>query len=369
MSASISLRNQTERSNLHKNIVRSVVFICASFALNYFLLERFQLSFSPSETAKLNEVPLNIRLYNTETSPFQEVKLNSPKAKSSVQTSKPATGRQAARETPAQSEGISETQANEQEQINTPPSNIAEVEVKADSDKKEVISMRLPPAAEMKMEVSYLKPNASPTNGIGELAWQYTPRTYSASLSVSIDLLLTTVRLIQINSEGKITSSGLAPTMSTDTRRARPSTAIHFDQNEKNIIFSSSNKSVPMEDGAQDAVSVLFQLAIIGNSNPQQLAVGKEINIQVAEGRDAQTYTFQVIAEEEIESPLTAPSERLHTIHLIRPPRPGSYNSTLEIWLAPEKSWFPVQIKNTESNGTVTTQRVIGIRTRERLPE
>ena len=108
MSASISLRNQTERSNLHKKHCAQCRLYLRIICITLFsALERFQLSFSPSETAKLNEVPLNIRLYNTETSPFQEVKLNSPKAKSSVQTSKPATGRQAVRETPAQSEGIS----------------------------------------------------------------------------------------------------------------------------------------------------------------------------------------------------------------------------------------------------------------------
>jgi len=39
-----------------------------------------------------------------------------------------------------------------------------------------------------------------------------------------------------------------------------------------------------------------------------------------------------------------------------RPPRPGLYNSTLELWFAPAYHWYPVQIRNTEPNGAVTTQ-------------
>ncbi|WMW80383.1 DUF3108 domain-containing protein [Undibacterium cyanobacteriorum] len=221
-------------------------------------------------------------------------------------------------------------------------------------------SLRLPPPAEMKMEVSYTKANSTPTNGFGSLTWNTDGTSYSASLEVGIDLLLTTINLIQLNSEGVITSEGLAPTQSTDTRRNRSTTAIHFKHADKQIIFSSSNKIVAMEAGAQDALSVLMQLAAIGNSDAKRLAAGSSIAIQVAEGRDAQQFFFEVLGEEQIDSKL-GEDGRLHTVHLIRPPRPGSYNSTLEIWLAPEKSWYPVRIKNTESNGTVTLQTITEI--------
>jgi hypothetical protein len=44
--------------------------------------------------------------------------------------------------------------------------------------------------------------------------------------------------------------------------------------------------------------------------------------------------------------------------HLTRAPLPGSYNSRLDVWLAPAHNWYPVQLRSTESSGAVTTQTV-----------
>ena len=66
--------------------------------------------------------------------------------------------------------------------------------------------------------------------------------------------------------------------------------------------------------------------------------------------------TFSRI-QEELETKLG----KLMTWHLSRPPKPGSYNSRLEVWLAPEHDWYPVQIRNTEASGAVTTQTVTKI--------
>jgi hypothetical protein len=52
---------------------------------------------------------------------------------------------------------------------------------------------------------------------------------------------------------------------------------------------------------------------------------------------------------------------RVLTWHLSRPPKPGSYSARLDIWLAPGLNWFPVQIRNTEANGALTTQTVTRI--------
>jgi hypothetical protein len=221
----------------------------------------------------------------------------------------------------------------------------------------------------MKMDVSYTKVNASPTHGVGSITWNTDGTSYSATIEVGVDLLLTTVNLLQMNSEGTINQLGLAPKINTDTRRNRAMTAIHFNHEEKSISFSSSNKTVPMEAGAQDAVSVLMQLAAIGNSDPSQMVAGKQIDIQVAEGRDAHTFSFQVLGEEQIESKLELESGKLTTIHLLRPPKPGTYNSTLEIWLAPTKTWYPVQIRNTESSGTVTMQNVVELKQKKQRPQ
>jgi len=81
------------------------------------------------------------------------------------------------------------------------------------------------------------------------------------------------------------------------------------------------------------------------------------LRVQVAEDREAQEFLFQVQAKEVLKTRMG----ELETWHIIRPPRAGKYNSTLEIWLAPGWQWYPVQIRNTESNGTVTSQYVTAI--------
>lgn len=223
-------------------------------------------------------------------------------------------------------------------------------------------SFRAPESAEMQLEITHTKVNGSPTTGVGKLIWERANGQYKLSIEAGINLLITNLNLLTITSEGHIDLFGLSPVVSNDIRRTRPATAIHFNQTEKTIHFSASNKVIPMENGAQDAVSILIQLAAIGYADPSQLREGKEFTIQVAEGRDAAPFAFRVLGEEEIDSPLAPETGKIATVHVIRPPKPGLYNSQLDIWLAPSLGWYPVQIRNTESNGTVTNQAVIALK-------
>lgn len=344
------------------HFARTVAFLCATVALHYLFLETA--SRRNWHIEKLVQTPLAINL-----------KMDTPEpavVAPPIETKKTRKSRQAQslhKNVSANDEKPTDKAPEEEPSAAVIAEEMPKAESTEEPKKSETpFSLRLPPPADMKMEVSYTKLNGSPTNGFGSLTWNTDGSRYSASLEVGVDLLLTTVNLLQINSEGIITGEGLEPRMSTDTRRNRAATAIHFKHDEKNIIFSSSNKTVAMESGAQDALSILMQLAVLGNSDPKRLAPGTSLAIQVAEGRDAQIFHFDVIGEEVIESKL-AENGRLHTIHLIRPPRPGSYNSTLEIWLAPEKSWYPVRIKNTESSGTTTLQNVVEIVQRQVLAQ
>lgn len=223
-------------------------------------------------------------------------------------------------------------------------------------------NLRVPESAEMQLEITNTKVNGSPTTGVGSLLWDSYAGKYKIAIEAGINLLITTLNLLTITSEGFIDVYGLMPVVSNDIRKTRAATAIHFNHQEKTISFSASNKVIPMENGAQDAASVLIQLAAIGYADATQLATGKEFSIQVAEGRDATPFLFRVVGEEEIDSPLNSETNKLQTVHITRPPKPGFYNSQLDIWLAPSMSWYPVQIRNTESNGTVTNQRVIALK-------
>lgn len=213
-------------------------------------------------------------------------------------------------------------------------------------------AVKAPESVMIEMALVRTKPDATQNFGVGSINWTVKDGKYSMSIEAGLDLVITSFNLYKLTSEGRLDKFGITPEISTEARRTRASTATHFHHDEKTISFSASSKIVTMDDGAQDKASFLMQLASIGYADEKQFYEGKEIEIQVAEERDAALFHFLVLGKEDINSKLG----KISTWHLLRAPRPGTYNSQLDIWLAPEFGWYPVQIRNTERNGTVTEQ-------------
>ena len=212
-----------------------------------------------------------------------------------------------------------------------------------------------PPSARYELGVVRTEPNvANPYYGSGEIVWEHDDKNYKMSLEVGVDLLFAKIHLYSMQSVGTIGNSGILPITMTESRRGRSATATHFNYDSNTITFSASTNSVPMLEGAQDRATVLMQLASIGNADPTQFQSGKEITLQVAEDKEANPFLFIIQNEEVVETKLG----RLATWHIVRPPRPGTYSSQLDIWVAPELNWLPVQIRNTEANGAITTQTI-----------
>ncbi|AXA93857.1 DUF3108 domain-containing protein [Massilia sp. YMA4] len=215
--------------------------------------------------------------------------------------------------------------------------------------------VNVPPPAAFELEVKRTDADGRKWSGVADMRWQTDGSTYKVGLNVGISMLIARVDLLALTSEGTIEDAGIAPVTMTEKRRTRSMTATHFHPDERRITFSASSASVPMLAGAQDKATVPFQLAAIGRGDVNQFA--GDIDIQVGEDRGATIYRFQLVGEEELETKMG----RLVTWRLARPPKPGSYNARLDIWLAPSLDWYPVQIRNTEGNGAVTTQTVTKI--------
>ncbi|MFZ6872056.1 DUF3108 domain-containing protein [Undibacterium sp. Di27W] len=281
-----------------------------------------------------------------------------PKATRTVETVETAPAEPAPEKNPPPAEvqenlpvAPAENKAEIQAELATAPNNT----VSKDSENKDgpqTYPIRIPQPGKISMRIVRTEPNRNPVYGDGEINWEFNNSSYKMSIVASLDLLLTSINLYQISSEGTIESYGITPTTSTEKRRNRSETATHFDHANKSVSFSSSNKNESIQDGAQDKASFIMQLAGIGNAEPEKFQAGREIRLQVAEERDISTFVFTVTGLEELDTK----AGKIMAWHVVRPPRPGSYNSRLEIWLAPAMQWYPVQIRNTESNGAVTTQ-------------
>jgi hypothetical protein len=219
----------------------------------------------------------------------------------------------------------------------------------------EALRIAPPPSAHYLLDVVRTEPKlANPYYGVGQIRWQHDGQHYTMQIEAGINMLLTTVRLYHLQSEGSITETGIKPHSVIETRRGKTTTHTQFHYDTHTITFSASDAAIPLTPGAQDRATVFMQLASVGHANPTQFEAGKEITIQVAEDKEAHLHQFLVLNQETINTPLG----HLNTWHIVRPPRPGVYSSRIDIWLAPELNWLPVQIRNTESNGAVTMQTI-----------
>ena len=354
----------TPSLNRYRFSRRSLVFVGATIFLHLLVLQSanwrdWSLNSQPSiekiVSIQLRTEPSTIE--STETILFPDQTMGRPKAKEkSTSVASVVPDSSATIETPsekieapvsASDDKMVETNAEE-----TPPKQASEEIPPSPVPAKYVV--RAPESVRIEMALVRTKPDASENHGVGSIIWTVKEGRYSMSIDAGLDLLITSFNLYKMTSEGRLDKFGITPETSTEARRTRASTATHFNHDDKTISFSSSSKIVAMDDGAQDKASFLMQLASIGYADEKQFFAGKEIELQVAEEKDAALFHFLVIGKEEIETKLG----KMPTWHILRAPKPGSYNSQLDIWLAPQLGWYPVQIRNTERNGTITEQTV-----------
>lgn len=215
--------------------------------------------------------------------------------------------------------------------------------------------VHLPPSAKFEMAVARVDADGTKWTGSASMTWHTDGSRYDASVEAGVSLLVTRVNLLVLRSEGLIDDYGIAPVRVTEKRTRRAETATHFNREQGTITFSASERSYPLLTGAQDKATVPFQLGGIGRADVNQF--GGDIDLQVGDEKEATIFRFQLVGEEELNTKLG----KLVTWHLTRPPKPGTYSSRLDIWLAPGLNWYPVQIRNTEASGALTTQTVSNI--------
>jgi len=218
-----------------------------------------------------------------------------------------------------------------------------------------VYKVDVPPPAEFVYSVKRIDADGTKWNGEAAMSWQHDAGHYQVRLEIGISVLITRINLLVSTSAGALDAGGLAPAEATEKRKGRAMTATHFNRDKGTITFSASERSFPLAPGSQDKTSVPFQLAAIGRGDVNQFA--GNIDILVGEDQAADLFRFRLVGQDELDTPLG----KLVTWHLSRPPRPGSYSSQLDIWLAPSLGWYPVQIQNKEASGALTTQTVTKI--------
>jgi hypothetical protein len=152
-------------------------------------------------------------------------------------------------------------------------------------------------------------------------------------------------------SQGALVASGLQPTRFGD--KSRSERAAHFDRTLGRIRFSNNAPDAELLPGAQDRLSVFFQLAGLLNARPEVYGTGQSVTLPVAGTGGSELWRFEVQGLE----PLALPAGELIARHLVREPR-QAYDTRVDIWLAPSLGHLPVRIRITQDNGDVVDQQL-----------
>jgi Protein of unknown function (DUF3108) len=219
------------------------------------------------------------------------------------------------------------------------PAELAQRE--AEEAQRRALRLQFPASGELSYNAIQIS-GGQPKNGYGTLKWTTDGSDYQLRLESSA-LFLT---LITQTSVGTLGAQGLQPERFSDKRINRSEKAAHFQRAMGKISFSGSQKTAPLQAGAQDRLSLWMQLAAMAAGSADQLLQAGQVSLQVANTEEADTWLFVVNAAEKIQ----VPAGQTMALHLLRTPR-KEFDSRLELWLAPNLGYLPVRILQTEANG------------------
>ena len=180
----------------------------------------------------------------------------------------------------------------------------------------------------------------------GSLLWQHNGGNYDAQLEISHFILGSRTQ----TSSGQLTTHGLEPLRFAD--KARSEVAAQFDHVQNLVIFSADGSRTTLQEGAQDQLSVFFQLSALLAGEPQRYKQGDKIPFQAVGARSSEDWIFTVHSLET----LTLPGGTVQAMKLVRHP-PNQSAPQVEVWLAPRFDYLPVRIRLTQGDGDFVEQQ------------
>jgi hypothetical protein len=208
--------------------------------------------------------------------------------------------------------------------------------------------VNLPPSADLAYAIK-AKQSGLTIDGSALVQWHAAKDKYSVVTETRAALV---GKILDTKSEGGIDSYGLAPAVSTEKRFRKPETATTFNRETKTISFSKSDKTYPIKGGEQDKNSAIWQLAGMARAASAKFKPGSTWNVFVAGQSDAEPWTFKVVKQEPVKTPLG----EMNSLHIVGMPPPDSKGQQLDIWLAPSLEWYPVKLRFTEGGNEYIEQ-------------
>lgn len=169
--------------------------------------------------------------------------------------------------------------------------------------------------------------------------------TYRATSEARATGLLALIQRepVRFLSVGALTKDGLRP-LRFEGRQSGKSVSADFDWPgaKLTLIHDGLNHSVTLPPGAQDRLSIMYQLMFaVRTAN----AKSPFMNFAMTNGRKLERYRYTSSADVTIDTPF----KRLNTIHLVK--QREADDTGTEIWIAPEYGNLPVKVLIIEDDG------------------
>ena len=173
--------------------------------------------------------------------------------------------------------------------------------------------------------------------------WHFADGHYQSDLSIDV------VNFAQ-SSKGQFDPEvGLAPEHYTETRRRNKVLGTNFDWAQKRVTFTDTKSEFAAEPGAQDRLSIQFQLSVLRQVYPERFVRGGVVPITLAGVNDVHPWSFTVTGEDTVDSGLG----RLPALRILSNRTTDTGDESLEVWLCERLNWFPARIRMIDKNRNI----------------
>lgn len=156
--------------------------------------------------------------------------------------------------------------------------------------------------------------------------------------------------LLELRSAGRLQPFGIAPERYIERIEiTHRELRAEFDWSTKIVHFSGRGAGQPtgFGEGAQDPLSLQFQLPLLAQAYPWRFAPGSSVSFAVGR-RGVENYTFVI---EGFES-LRIGDKDVVALKIDRKRGPN-VSRRVEIWMSPDHQWLPVRLRFTDTNDEV----------------
>ncbi|MFD2270527.1 DUF3108 domain-containing protein [Undibacterium arcticum] len=207
----------------------------------------------------------------------------------------------------------------------------------------------LPPSAELSYSIK-ARQSGLMIGGDATVSWNVADNKYSVVTETRAMIL---GKILDARSEGAIDQYGLAPVQFTEKRFRKGASSTSFSRSDKLIRFfrivgDLSDRRWRAGPHQRDLAT---DRSCARRAGQVQGWLGLEIFF-VAGRRDAEPWSFKVVKQENIQTPLG----ELAAVHIVKAPPPDSTDQQLDIWLAPSLEWYPVRLRFTDADGDFVEQ-------------